>query len=66
MASQVIVPEMYCLDSNKQVWTPVVGETLPVDMEEHNAKDPMAAVRTYGIVVGHVPKACSLASNVDK
>ena len=49
----------------KRVWTPVVGEKLPVDIEEDD--DPRAvAVRTCGIVVGNVPKACSLASSIDE
>ena len=42
----------------------MVGEKLPVDIEDD---DPRAVViRTCGIVVGNVPKACSLASSVDK
>ena len=65
------MPEMYCLESVvfghhicKRVWIPVVGEKLPVDIEDD---DPRAVViRTCGIVVGNVPKACSLASSVDK
>ena len=47
MASQVIVPEVFWLESivcghhiYKWVWTPVVGEKLPVDIEEDNTNDP--------------------------
>ena len=61
MASQVIMPEMYCLVSvvcghhiYQQVWTQNIGED--------DANDSRAiALRTYGVVVGHVPKACLLA-----
>ena len=43
----------------------MVGEKLPVDIEEDD--DPRAvAVQTCGIVVGNVPKACSLASSIDE
>ena len=74
MASQVIMLEMYCLESvvyghyvYKQTWSLVVGEQLPVDIEEDNANGPRAvAVRTCRVVVGHVPKACSLASSINE
>ena len=37
IGSRVIVPEIYCLESVvhicKRVWTPLVGEKLPVDIE---------------------------------
>ena len=49
MASQVIMSKMYSLESvvrghhtYKRVWTPVVGEKLPVDIEEDDANDPRA------------------------
>ena len=45
------MPEVYCLESvvcghhiYKRVWSPVVGEKLPVDIEEDNANDPRAVV----------------------
>ena len=45
----------------------MVGEKLPVDIEEDNANDPMAvALRMHGIAVSHIPKACSLASSIDE
>ena len=41
------MPDLYNLESvvggyhiSKQVWTPVVGEKLPVDIEEGDANDP--------------------------
>ena len=41
MGSRVIVPKMYCLGSVvrghhicKRVWTPLVGEKLPVDIKK--------------------------------
>ena len=40
----------------------MVGEKLPIDIEEDNANNPRAlAVQTCGGVVGHVPKDCSMA-----
>ena len=74
MGSRVIVLEMYCLESAvrghhicKRVWNPLVGEKLPVDIKKDNANTPRAdAVQTCGVVVGHVLKACSLASSIGK
>ena len=45
MASEIIMSEMYCLEMvvcghhiQKQVWTPVVGEKVPVDIEDDDTK----------------------------
>ena len=44
----------------KVLWTPLVGEVLPVDVEENNVHDPNAvAVRKTGVIVGHVPRVTS-------
>ena len=58
LVSQVIVPEMYCLESvvrgqhvYKQEWTPMVGNKLPVDIKEDDANEPRAvAVRTCDVL----------------
>ena len=70
LGSQVIVPEMYCLESvvcgHHICKRPLVGEKLLVDIKNDNANNPRAvAVGTCGIV-GHIPKACSLASSIDE
>ncbi len=59
----------FCLESvvrghhvYKRVWTPVVGEQLPVGVEEDNGNDPRAvAVRKSGIVVGH-SRYCNIST----
>ena len=58
------VNEVYCLESvicghhiYKRMWTPVVGEKLPISLEEDNENDPRAvAVLNCGVVVGHLPR----------
>ena len=36
-------------------------------IKEHNADNPRAvAIQTWGVVVGNIPNACSLASSIDK
>ena len=47
--------------SYKQVWTPLVGDKLPVNIEDD--ADDAVAIRTCGIVVGNVS---SLASSINK
>ena len=64
MASESSVNDVYCLESlvrghhiYKRMWTPVVGESLPLSLEEEIDNDPRAAaVLKCGIVVGHVPR----------
>lgn len=48
MTGKVITPEVFCLERGvcghhiyKRVWTPVMGEELPVDNED-NINDPRA------------------------
>ena len=44
----------------KSVWTPYIGETLPLNIEEGNSHDPNAvAIMRYTAVVGHVPREIS-------
>ena len=45
----------------KDVWNPVVGETLICEKEFGNLHDPYAVsvVRGSGIIVGHVPRKIS-------
>ena len=41
----------------KRVWTPVLGERLPITIEEDNNNDARAvAVQKCGVVVGHLPR----------
>lgn len=61
MASQGIVPDIYCLESVvcghlcTKVWTRVTVEKLPVGIEEENANDPKAVgVVKYSVIVGHI------------
>ena len=43
------------------------GEKLSVVIKEDDAKEPRAAAaRMCTVVVGYVPKACSLALSIDK
>ena len=44
----------------------MVGEKLPVDIEEDNANVPRAVVVRKCDVVGHIPRACSLASSINE
>ena len=63
------MPEMYCLESvvRGHHICNEYDEKLPVDIKEDDANDPRAvAVRSCRVVVGHVLKACSLASSIDK
>ena len=48
----------------KDVWNPVVGETLICEKEFGNLHDPYAVsvVRGSGIIVGHVPRKISSLS----
>ncbi len=63
----------FCLESvvhghhvYKRVWTPVVGEQLPVGVEEDNGNDPRAvAMCNSGIVVGHLPRAQTVYLTID-
>ena len=44
----------------KDVWSPVIGDELPVEVEEHNTFDEFAvAVMKSSNVVGHVPQEIS-------
>ena len=44
----------------KTVWTPVIGEELPVEREEDNQHDQHAvAVVKNGTIVGHMPRTLS-------
>lgn len=44
----------------KAVWTPVMGELLPAEVDDGNPEDQYAvAVSKEGIVVGHVPRELS-------
>ena len=60
MAGEVIMPEVFCLEG-------VVcgGRKLPVDNED-NTNDPRAVAVGKCGVVGHVPRACSLASTINE
>ena len=41
----------------KDVWSPVIGDELPAEVEEHNTFDEFAvAVMKSSNVVGHVPR----------
>ena len=42
------------------------GEKLSIVVKEDDAKDPRAAAVRKCVVVGYVPKACSLALSIDK
>ena len=46
----------------------MVGEKLPIDIEEEdNTNHPRAvAFGKCGVVVGHVPRACLLTSTINK
>ena len=44
----------------KDVWSPVIGDELPVEVEEHSTFDEFAvAVMKSSNVVGHVPREIS-------
>ena len=44
----------------KDIWDPVVGETLNCECEDRNYKDPYAVgVKKVGTTVGHVPRVTS-------
>ena len=44
----------------KSVWTPYIGEMLPVQEELDNEHDSYAvSVQKVGIIVGHVPQEVS-------
>ncbi len=44
----------------KELWTPAVGETLQIRVEDHNEHDEYAvAVVKGGSTVGHVPRGMS-------
>ena len=47
----------------KRVWFPVVREKLPVDTREWSKA---VALWMCGVVIGHAPRACSLALSVEK
>ena len=50
-------------DIYKTVWTPVIGEELPVEREEDNQHDQHAvAVVKNGDIVGHMPRSISRVS----
>ena len=64
-ASQVVPRGVYEKESvvrghhiYKTVWTPVIGEELPVEREEDNQHDQHAvAVVKNGDIVGHIPRS---------
>ena len=64
-ASQVVLRGVYEKESvvrghhiYKTVWTPVIGEELPVEREEDNQHDQHAvAVVKNGDIVGHMPRS---------
>ena len=44
----------------KDIWDPVVGETLNCEREDRNPQDPYAvSVKKVGTTVGHVPRVVS-------
>ena len=69
-ASQVVPRGVYKKESvvrghhiYKTVWTPVIGEELPVEREEDNQHDQHAvAVVKNGDIVGHMPRSISRVS----
>lgn len=45
----------------------MVGEKLPIDIEEDNTNHPKAvAFGKCSVVVGHIPRACPLTSTINE
>ena len=60
--AQLVQPESVVQGHHvyKRVWTPFVGERLPIEIEKCNSNHARAvAVTKHGVVVGHLPRKIS-------